>query len=104
LDAKTPLRGSILQANLHAIRLTFAFLLFSEFIYVFMANDAVENSHRIFSFYYFLFSSLYLTSFAVIGCAIVVELERTARHAYARERQLAVSNQSIKKRTRSWNS
>ena len=79
-----------------AIRLTFAFLLFSEFVYAFMANDAMDQGHRSFSFYYFLFSSLYLTSFAVIGCAIVVELERTARDAYARERQLAVSNQSIK--------
>ena len=79
-----------------AIRLTFALILFSEFVYAFMANDAVAQSHRLFSFYYFLFSSLYLTSFAVIGCAIVVELERTARDAYSRERQLAVSNQSIK--------
>ena len=77
------------------IRLTFAFVLFSELVYAFMANDAVDDTHRFFSFYYFLFSSLYLTSFAVIGCAIVVELERTARNAYARERQLAVSNQDI---------
>jgi hypothetical protein len=79
-----------------AIRLTFALIVFSEFVYAFMANDAVDQSHRLFSFYYFLFSTLYLTSFAVIGCAIVVELERTAREAYSRERQLAVSNQSIK--------
>jgi signal transduction histidine kinase/CheY-like chemotaxis protein len=77
-----------------AIRLTLAFLLFSELVYVFMAND--EQSGYAFSFYYFLFSSLYLASFAIIGCAIVVELERTARDAYSRERQLAISNQSVK--------
>jgi hypothetical protein len=66
------------------------------YMYLFMAKDAVDQGHRVFSFYYFLFSSLYLTSFAVIGCAIVVELERTARDAYSREHQLAVSNQSVK--------
>jgi two-component system, sensor histidine kinase len=77
------------------IRLTFAFILFSQFVYAFMANSPLAGSQRLFSFYYFLFSSLYLTSFAVIGCAIVVELERTARDAYARERQLTVSNQAI---------
>ena len=42
-------------------------------------HNPADASQRIFSFYYFLFSSLYLTSFALIGCAIVVELERTAR-------------------------
>jgi signal transduction histidine kinase/CheY-like chemotaxis protein len=78
-----------------AIRLTFAFVIFSEFIYAFMANNPADASERIFSFYYFLFSSLYLTSFALIGCAIVVELERTARDAYARERQLTLSNDAI---------
>jgi signal transduction histidine kinase len=46
--------------------------------------------------YYFLFSSFYLISFAIIGCAIVVELERTARHAFFRERELSFSNGSIK--------
>ena len=79
-----------------AIRLTFLFVLFSEFVFAFMANDTGEPSQRLFSLYYFLFSSLYLISFAVIGCAIAVELERTAREAYSRERQLAISNQSIK--------
>lgn len=78
-----------------ALRVTLAFLFFSEFVYAFMANNPVDGAGRIFSLYYFLFSSLYLTSFAVIGCAIVVELERTARDAYARERQLTVSNQAI---------
>jgi signal transduction histidine kinase/CheY-like chemotaxis protein len=76
--------------------LTIAFLLFSGFVYAFMANDAVDISDRSFSLYYFLFSSLYLTSFAVIGSAIVVELERTARDAYAREHQLAASNEAVK--------
>jgi signal transduction histidine kinase len=78
-----------------ALRLTIALILFSEFIYAYMANDAVEQGERLFSAYYFLFSSLYLTSFAVIGCAIVVELERTARDAYSRQRQLGISNQSV---------
>jgi two-component system, sensor histidine kinase len=78
-----------------AIRLTVVFILFSELIYAFMANGAVDKTHRVFSFYYFLFSSMYLTSFAVIGCAIVVALERSARDAYSRERQLAVSNDAI---------
>ena len=79
-----------------AIRLTLAFLVFSELVYAFMANDAADQSGRVFSPYYFVFSSVYLASFAIIGCAIVVELERTARDAYARQRQLAISNQSIK--------
>jgi signal transduction histidine kinase/CheY-like chemotaxis protein len=78
-----------------AIRLTLAFLVFSELVYAFMANDVVNQSGRVFSPYYFVFSSVYLASFAIIGCAIVVELERTARDAYARQRQLAISNQSI---------
>jgi signal transduction histidine kinase len=78
-----------------AIRLTLAFLVFSELVYAFMANDLVNESGRIFSPYYFVLSSVYLASFAIIGCAIVVELERTARDAYARQRQLAISNQSI---------
>ena len=56
----------------------------------------VNTSSRTFSMYYFLFSSFYLISFAIIGCAIVVELERTARHAFFRERELSFSNNSIK--------
>src|ERR1700688_1232586 len=80
-----------------AIRLTFVFLLFSEFVYAFMANDSGgQHSSHAFSMYYFLFSSFYLISFAIIGCAIVVELERTARHAFFRERDLSFSNNSIK--------
>jgi two-component system, sensor histidine kinase len=79
-----------------AIRLTLAFLVFSELVYAFMANDVVNQSGRVFSRYYFVFSSVYLASFAIIGCAIVVELERTARDAYSRQRQLGISNQSIK--------
>ncbi len=80
-----------------AIRLTFVFLLFSEFVYAFMANDSGgQYSSHTFSMYYFLFSSFYLISFAIIGCAIVVELERTARHAFFRERELSFSNNSIK--------
>ena len=80
-----------------AIRLTFAFLLFSEFVYAVMANDSGgQYSSHTFSMYYFLFSSFYLISFAIIGCAIVVELERTARHAFFRERALSFSNNSIK--------
>lgn len=80
-----------------AIRLTFALLLFSAFVYAFMANDSGgQYGARTFSMYYFLFSSFYLISFAVIGCAIVIELERTARHAFFRERELSFSNDSIK--------
>jgi signal transduction histidine kinase len=79
------------------IRLTFLFLLFSELIYAFMANDAGDlHGVRSFSTYYFLFSSFYLVSFAIIGCAIVVELERTAREAFFRERALSFSNNAIK--------
>ena len=79
------------------IRLTFVVLLFSEFIYAYMANDSGgQYSSHTFSMYYFLFSSFYLISFAIIGCAIVVELERTARHAFFRERELSFSNDSIK--------
>ena len=78
------------------IRLTFVLLLFSEFVYAFMANDSGGQHSRTFSMYYFLFSSFYLISFAIIGCAIVVELERTARHAFFRERDLSFSNGSIK--------
>ena len=80
-----------------AIRLTFVLLLFSEFVFAFMANDSGgQPGSRTFSMYYFLFSSFYLISFAVIGCAIVIELERTARHAFFRERELSFSNNSIK--------
>jgi signal transduction histidine kinase len=80
-----------------AIRLTFVFLVFSEFVYAVMANDSGgQYSSHTFSMYYFLFSSFYLISFAIIGCAIVVELERTARHAFFRERALSFSNISIK--------
>jgi two-component system, sensor histidine kinase len=80
-----------------AIRLTFVFLLFSEFVYAFMANDSGgQYSSHTFSMYYFLFSSFYLISFAIIGCAIVIELERTARRAFFRERELSFSNNSIK--------
>ena len=79
------------------IRLTFVLILFSEFVYAFMANDSGgQHSSHAFSMYYFLFSSFYLISFAIIGCAIVVELERTARHAFFRERELSFSNGSIK--------
>jgi hypothetical protein len=42
-----------------AIRLTVLFVLFSEFVYAFMATDTAEHGNRLFSFYYFLFSSLY---------------------------------------------
>jgi signal transduction histidine kinase len=83
------------------IRLTFIFLLFSELLYAFMANDAGDlHGSRSFSMYYFLFSSSYLMSFAVIGCAIVVELERTARDAFFRERALSFSNNAIKAKNR----
>ena len=47
-----------------AIRLTFAFVIFSEFIYAFMANNPADASERIFSFYYFLNKSKFLADAA----------------------------------------
>lgn len=42
--------------------------------------------------YYNVAALIFLTSFSVIGCAVAVELERGARDAFARERQLSERN------------
>lgn len=39
--------------------------------------------------YYFVAAVCYLISFGLVGCAVAVELERTARNAFLRERELA---------------
>lgn len=42
--------------------------------------------------YYNVAALIFLTTFSVIGCAVAVELERTARDTFARERQLSDRN------------
>lgn len=51
------------------------------------------------SSYYFLSAVTYLLSFAMVGCAIAVELEQTARAAFARERQLENAQRDTESKT-----
>jgi signal transduction histidine kinase/CheY-like chemotaxis protein len=45
--------------------------------------------------YYFLAGMAYLLSFALVGCAVSVELERTARAAFRREHMLSDANREL---------
>lgn len=45
--------------------------------------------------YYFLAGMAYLLSFALVGCAVSVELERTARAAFRREHLLSDANREL---------
>jgi signal transduction histidine kinase/CheY-like chemotaxis protein len=42
--------------------------------------------------YYYVAPALFIVTFSVVGCAIAVELERTARAAFRRERELEEKN------------
>jgi len=70
---------------------SFAFLLFTETTEFQAPKSLMEFMSKSLS-YYNLAAVIYLTSFSLIGCAVAVELERTARDAFIRERILSDRN------------
>lgn len=70
---------------------SFAFLMFSETTETVAPKNLLEYMNKSLS-YYNLAALIYLFSFSVIGCAVAVELERTARAAFTRERALTDRN------------
>jgi signal transduction histidine kinase len=70
---------------------SFAFLMFSQTTETVAPKNLLEYMSKSLS-YYNLAALIYLFSFSVIGCAVAVELERTARAAFTRERALTDRN------------
>jgi two-component system, sensor histidine kinase len=70
---------------------SFAFLLFTETTEFQSPKSLMEFMSKSLS-YYNLAAVIYLFSFSLIGCAVAVELERTARDAFTRERVLSDRN------------
>lgn len=70
---------------------SFAFLLFTETTEFESPKNLLEFMSKSLS-YYNLAAVIYLFSFSLIGCAVAVELERTARDAFTRERVLSDRN------------
>ena len=73
--------------------------LFASFIFlVFTQTTETSSPKNILEFlskslsYYNVAALLFLTTFSLIGCAVSVELERSSREAFARERQLIDRN------------
>lgn len=53
--------------------------------------------------YYYWAATSFLISFALVGCVVSVELERTARNAFRRETQLSAANDELKEAERAAN-
>ena len=70
---------------------SFAFLSFTQTTETAAPKDLLEYMTKSLS-YYNLAALIYLFSFSLIGCAVAVELERTARAAFTRERALSDRN------------
>lgn len=70
---------------------SFAFLTFTQTIETVSPKDLLEYMSKSLS-YYNLAALIYLISFSAVGCAVAVELERTARAAFTRERALSDRN------------
>lgn len=70
---------------------SFVFLLFTETTDTASPKNLLEFLSKSLS-YYNLAALAFLASFSLIGCAVSVELERSGRQAFARERQLADRN------------
>ena len=70
---------------------SFAFLTFTQTVETVAPKDLLEYMSKSLS-YYNLAALIYLVSFSAIGCAVAVELERTARAAFTRERALVDRN------------
>jgi signal transduction histidine kinase len=70
---------------------SFAFLTFTQTTGTVAPKNLLEYMSKSLS-YYNLAALIYLFSFSVIGCAVAVELERTARAAFTRERALTDRN------------
>jgi signal transduction histidine kinase len=70
---------------------SFAFLMFSQTTETVAPKNLLDYMTKSLS-YYNLAAIIYLFSFSVIGCAVAVELERTARAAFTRERALSDRN------------
>src|SRR5436305_8742687 len=70
---------------------SFAFLSFTQTTETVAPKDLLEYMSKSLS-YYNLAALIYLFSFSLVGCAVAVELERTARAAFTRERALTDRN------------
>lgn len=70
---------------------SFVFLLFAETTEAASPKSLLDFLSKSLS-YYNVAASVFLISFSIIGCAVAVELERTAREAFARERLLSDRN------------
>jgi signal transduction histidine kinase len=70
---------------------SFAFLTFTQTTEAVAPKNLLDYMSKSLS-YYNLAALIYLFSFSVIGCAVAVELERTARAAFTRERALTDRN------------
>jgi signal transduction histidine kinase/CheY-like chemotaxis protein len=70
---------------------SFAFLTFTQTTETVAPKNLLDYMSKSLS-YYNLAALIYLFSFSVIGCAVAVELERTARAAFTRERALTDRN------------
>ena len=76
---------------LFCLAASFAFLVFAETT----ATDSPKNLLEFLSkslSYYNVAALIFLASFSLIGCAVAVELERSARDSFSRERQLSDRN------------
>ena len=70
---------------------SFIFLVFTQTTETSAPKNILEFMSKSLS-YYNVAALLFLTSFSLIGCAVAVELERSSREAFARERQLKDRN------------
>lgn len=70
---------------------SFAFLVFAQTTETTSPKSLLDFLSKSLS-YYNVAAVIFLTSFSVIGCAVAVELERSARDAFTRERQLSDRN------------
>jgi len=70
---------------------SFAFLTFTQTTETVSPKDLLGYMSKSLS-YYNLAALIYLISFSAVGCAVAVELERTARLAFTRERALTDRN------------
>jgi len=68
-----------------------AFLVFAQTTEAISPKSLLEFLSKSLS-YYNVAAFMFLVSFSLIGCAVAVELERTARDAFRRERQLSDRN------------
>ena len=77
--------------SLFCLVASFAFLSFTQTTGTVSPKDLLEYMSKSLS-YYNLAALIYLFSFSLVGCAVAIELERTARAAFTRERALSDRN------------